>query len=81
MTEVLDVVNALPGPLKAAWLVWLVWAAGQVAWYRRGRVAVVRQLPAPRPRPRRPVKPLPEPAEMSQHAAAPEPASLDSQVA
>ena len=69
MREMLDVVNGFPLPLQAAWVGWLAWGAVQVVWYRRGRVAVVRQLPAPRPRPRRPPKPVEPPLDAADAAA------------
>lgn len=74
MTEVLDVVNGFPAPLKMAWALWLAWGASQLVWYRRGRVAVVKALPAPRPRPRRPVQPS---APAADAVAPPQDASAD----
>lgn len=78
MLEIVDIVNAFPEPIKAAWAVWLVWGAGQLVWYRRGRVPVVKALPPPRPRPRRLPKPAPSPVEeaVPVQTAAPEPPPL-----
>ncbi len=54
MVDILDIVNAVPAPLRAAWALWIAWGAGQIIWYRRARVVpVVASLPARRPRPRR----------------------------
>ena len=56
MLDVLDVVNAISLPLKAAWIVWLGWGIGQIFWYQREHIDMVTApAPAPRPRPRRPV--------------------------
>ena len=41
MAELLDVLNAFTPPLKVAWVVWLAWGVGQVAWYRHARKAQV----------------------------------------
>lgn len=50
MGSYIDIVLGISTPLKIAWGVWVAWAAGQVAWYRRGRVVVLpRMLPTPRP--------------------------------
>lgn len=38
MGELLDITNAFTTPLKVAWVVWLVWGIGQIAWYRHERV-------------------------------------------
>jgi hypothetical protein len=79
MLEILDIVNAFPEPLKAAWVAWLAWGAGQIVWYRRGRVPVVKALPAPRPRPRRPPKPVAPPVgePIPIETAAPEPRPVE----
>lgn len=50
MGNSLDVVLGISMPLKIAWCVWVAWAAGQVAWYRRARIIVLpRMLPTPKP--------------------------------
>lgn len=73
MFELLDVLNALSMPMKAAWLVWLAAGAGLVLWHRRAHVEVVRALPpAVRQRQRRPVAKPPV-----ADATAAEPPSLD----
>jgi hypothetical protein len=71
-------VNTLPLAVKAGWVVWIAWAAAQVMWYRRARVAapvvpapkaapVARRRPEPRPDPR--PEPRPEPRAVRQEAA------------
>jgi hypothetical protein len=75
MFELLDVLNALSMPMKAAWLVWLAAGAGLVLWHRRAHVEVVRALPpAVRQRQRRPA---PARAPASAGGTATEPPSLD----
>ncbi len=50
MGNYIDIVFGISMPLKIAWGVWVAWAAGQVAWYRRARVVVLpRMLPTPKP--------------------------------
>jgi hypothetical protein len=65
MIELLDVMNAIPQPLKAGWAVWVVCGAGLVLWHHRASPA----LPAPRPRPRR----APKPATATAKPTVPEP--------
>ena len=74
MADVITTVNALPLAIKAGWMIWMAWAAAQVTWYRRARVAaaaaqastppVARRRPEPRPAPRS------EPRPVRQEAAA-----------
>ena len=52
MIELLDVMNAIPQPLKAGWAVWVMCGAGLVLWHRRARAVAAPALPAPPPRPR-----------------------------
>ena len=50
MGNYIDIIFGISRPLKIAWGVWVAWAAGQVAWYRRARVVVLpRMLPTPKP--------------------------------
>ena len=52
---VISLVMGLSLPVKMAWIVWLLWAAAQVFWFRRSRVAqpaLSLSIPSPRPRPR-----------------------------
>lgn len=87
MADVITTVNALPLAIKAGWLIWMAWAAAQVLWYRRARVAgsvahasvppVARRRPEVRPDPRPELRsePRPEPRPVRQEAAStPEPA-------
>jgi|SRR5687767_6178902 hypothetical protein len=39
MTDVITVIAEMSWWVKSAWLVWLVWVALQVAWYRWGHLA------------------------------------------
>ena len=52
---VIALVMGLSLPVKMAWIVWGLWAAAQVFWFRRSRArqpAVSLAMPVPRPRPR-----------------------------
>ena len=56
MRNLLTVFGALPWPVAGGWILFAGWAALQIAWYRRSRVAavLVEQPPAPvRARPAR----------------------------
>ena len=51
MMHVLELVGGLSIAVKVAWAVLLLWTAGQVYWYRQGRMIV---LPPMAPESRRP---------------------------
>jgi hypothetical protein len=44
MSEVMDVINAFPTPLKLAWAGWAAWGVGQYFWFRHERSAPVRKV-------------------------------------
>jgi hypothetical protein len=73
MLELLDVMNAIPQPLKAGWAVWLVCGTGLVLWHRSGRDTAMPAVPASRPRARRTPKPLVAVAELPMRKPSPEP--------
>lgn len=83
MADVITTVNALPLAIKAGWMIWVAWAAAQVLWYRRARVAgsvaqvsvppVARRRPEARPDPRPETRPEPRPVRQ-EAASTPEPA-------
>ena len=87
MADVITTVIGLPLAIKAGWLIWMAWAAAQVLWYRRARVAgsvahvpvapAARRRPEARPELRSEPRPdpRPEPRPVRQEAAStPEPA-------
>jgi hypothetical protein len=76
MGELFDVLDALSLPLKTAWMIWLGWGAGQMLWYRRERVEVLRTMPPARPRPRRPPQTVAHPLGITP-AGAPESPTLE----
>ncbi len=45
MDQLLMLAGAFSLPVKAGWAVFLLWAALQVVWYRRGRTEVPQPLP------------------------------------
>ena len=63
MADSMAFVNTLPLAIKAGWGIWIAWAAAQVMWYRRARVAAAPVVQAPKPAPvaRRQAEPRPEP--------------------
>jgi hypothetical protein len=83
VADVIGTVNALPPAIKAGWVIWLAWAAAQVMWYRRARVAapaVNRATPPPvaRRRPESRPETPPEPRPVRQEAKpASSPAAAD----
>lgn len=86
MADSMAFVNTLPLAIKAGWGIWIAWAAAQVMWYRRARVAAAPVVQAPKPAPvarRRPEprseprpEPSPEPRAVRQESA---PASPDAE--
>lgn len=74
MADVIGTLNALPPAIKAGWVIWLAWAAAQVMWYRRARVAAPAVKPAtPPPVARRRPESRPEPRPESRPETRPEP--------
>lgn len=49
MNELMDVANAFTTPLKVAWIVWLAWGIGLLAWYRHQRAQAMAPKASPRP--------------------------------
>ena len=49
MNEVMDVASAFTTPLKVAWIVWLAWGIGQMAWYRHQRAHAMAPKASARP--------------------------------
>ena len=79
MADVIGTVNALPPAIKAGWVIWLAWAAAQVMWYRRARVAapaVKRATPPPVARRRPESRPEPHPVRQEAKPAS-SPAAAD----
>jgi hypothetical protein len=73
VADVISTVNALPPAIKAGWVIWLAWAAAQVMWYRRARVAAPAVKPATPPVARRRPESRPEPRPESRLETRPEP--------
>jgi hypothetical protein len=87
VADVIGTLNALPPAIKAGWAIWLAWAAAQVMWYRRARVAapavkpatpppVARRRPESRPEPRPESRPEPRPVRQEAKPAS-SPAAAD----
>jgi len=66
MVDVITVVNELPPAIKAGWMLLIGWAAVQVIWYHRARVAATQVVRAPTPRVVQPAMPPPVPRRRSE---------------
>jgi hypothetical protein len=83
VADVIGTLNALPPAINAGWAIWLAWAAAQVMWYRRARVAAPAVKPATPPpvarrRPESRPETRPEPRPVRQEAKpASSPAAAD----
>jgi hypothetical protein len=68
MTNLIELAGGMSIAVKVAWVVLVLWAAGQIVWYRRGRETV---LPPMAPTPRRPASRRPQKVEEPQPEGAP----------
>ena len=50
MANLITVLNHVSTPIKAAWMLWLLWSVVQIGWYRRFAVAMPALQPERGPR-------------------------------
>ena len=62
MRELMNLVNDIAPLVKIGWLIFFVWALGQIAWYRRARIVTWSRIAAPKPLPRKVAPPIARPA-------------------
>ena len=66
LSGLIELIREISTPVKLGWLIWIVWCAVQIVWYRRGRAILAQpQRQAPRIDVKAAVPANPDPATVS----------------